>query len=84
VVRVTDPTAAFSAFYTGAATFPSSSSIVLTRLRRSTSFYITYTRCGKLTSFFELSGLKRRGAPGGWAWSRSREGILKLCDFVVQ
>jgi hypothetical protein len=41
-------------------------------------------RCGKLTSFFELSGLKRRGAPGGWAWSRTREGILKLCDVVVQ
>jgi hypothetical protein len=44
----------------------------------------TYTRCGKLTSFFELSGLKRRGTPGGWAWSRSREEILKLCDVVVQ
>jgi hypothetical protein len=42
------------------------------------------TKCGKLTSFFELSGLKRRGAPGGWSWSRSREGILKLCDVVVQ
>jgi hypothetical protein len=42
------------------------------------------TRCGKLTSFFELSSLKRRGAPNGWAWSRSREGILKLCDVVVQ
>jgi hypothetical protein len=41
------------------------------------------TRCGKLTSFFELSDLKRRGAPGG-GWSRSREGILKLCDVVVQ
>jgi hypothetical protein len=44
---------------------------------------VSCTRCGKLTSFFELSGLKRRGAPGGWAWSRSREGILKLCDIVV-
>jgi hypothetical protein len=43
-----------------------------------------YTGCGKLTSFFELSGLKRRGAPGRWAWSRSREGILQLCDVVVQ
>jgi hypothetical protein len=32
----------------------------------------SYTRCGKLTSFFELSGQKRRGAPGGWAWSHSR------------
>jgi hypothetical protein len=42
------------------------------------------TGCGKLTSFFELSGLKRRGAPGGWAWSCSREGILQLCDIVVQ
>jgi hypothetical protein len=42
------------------------------------------TRCGKLTSFFEMSGLKHRGAPGGWAWSHSREGILKLCDIVVQ
>jgi hypothetical protein len=40
--------------------------------------------CGKLTSFFELSGLKRKGAPGGWAWSHSREGILQLCDVVVQ
>jgi hypothetical protein len=42
------------------------------------------TVCGRLTSFFELSGLKRRGAPGGWAWSRSREGILQLCGIVVQ
>jgi hypothetical protein len=42
------------------------------------------TGCGKLTSFFELSRLKRKGAPGGWARSRSREGILQLCDVVVQ
>jgi hypothetical protein len=47
---------------------------------RHSSFFINVrdTRCGKLISFFELSGLKRRGAPGGWAWSRSRGGDLKV------
>jgi hypothetical protein len=45
---------------------------------------ITYYNVRQANFLFELSGLKRRGAPGGWAWSRSREGILKLCDVVVQ
>src|SRR5258705_3891559 len=43
-----------------------------------------YTGCGKITSLFEMSALKLMGVPGGCAWSRSRDGILKFCKLVFQ
>lgn len=42
------------------------------------------TRCGKLTSLFEVSTLKRREVAGGWAWFRSIEGIPKFVQELSE